>query len=105
VRILDELATIVPKRLWLKKMEEKGGAVTFEGTASSIDDVSSLMAALRRSPYFSAVELKKTAARAEKQLKLVDFTVNAVANYAPSLAPAPGAAPAAPAPGAAPSPR
>jgi type IV pilus assembly protein PilN len=94
VRMLDELATIVPKKLWLKKMEEKGGAVTFEGTASNIDDVSAFMAALRRSPYFGAIELKKTAARSEKQLRLVDFTVNAVANYAPGLQVAAGAPPA-----------
>jgi type IV pilus assembly protein PilN len=94
VRMLDELATIVPKKLWLKKMEEKGGAVAFEGTASNIDDVSAFMAALRRSPYFSAVELKKTTARSEKQLKLVDFKVNAAANYAPGLQLAAGAAPA-----------
>ncbi len=83
VRFLDELATIIPKKLWLRKMEEKAGAVTFDGTASNIDDVSAFMAALRRSPYFTVVELKKTAARAEKQFKLVDFTVTATANYTP----------------------
>jgi type IV pilus assembly protein PilN len=96
VRMLDELATIVPKKLWLRKMEEKGGSVAFEGTASNIDDVSAFMSALRRSRYFTAVELKKTTARSEKQLRLVDFTVTAAANYAPGVQVAAGAAPSPP---------
>lgn len=100
VKMLDELATIVPKKLWLKKMEEKAGAVSFEGSASTIDDVSAFMSALRRSPFFSAVELKKTAARSEGRFRTVEFSVTASANYtaASPVAAAPGApAPAAPA--------
>ena len=97
VRMLDDLATIIPKKLWLRKMEEKGGSVTFEGSSSSIDDVSAFMAALRRSPYFSGVELKKTTAKSDKQFKLVEFTVTAAANYTPGAG---GAAPPAGAPGA-----
>jgi type IV pilus assembly protein PilN len=75
-------------------MEEKGGAVTFEGTASTIDDVSAFMSALRRSQYFSAVELKKTTSKADRQFRTVEFTINATANYTPGakVAAAPGAA-------------
>lgn len=93
VKMLDDLATIIPKKLWLRKMDEKGGAVTFEGTASTIDDVSAFMSALRRSQYFSAVELRKTAAKADKQFRTVEFTISATANYTPEakLAGAPGA--------------
>jgi len=104
VRMLDDLATIIPKKLWLRKMEEKAGAMTFEGTATTIDDVSAFMSALRRSAYFSGVELKKTAAKSDKQFRLVEFTVTAAANYTPGAggAAAPGAPAAPPAPGAAP---
>ena len=96
VRMLDELATIVPKKLWLKKMEEKDGRVTFDGTGATIDDVSAFMTALRGSAYFSVVELKKTAAKSEGRFRTVEFTIAASANYAaaPSVAAAPGAAPA-----------
>lgn len=90
VKMLDDLATIIPKRLWLKKMEEKGGAVTFEGTASTIDDVSAFMTALRRSAYFRDVELRKTTGKDERRFKVVDFVVTATADYTPA-APAPGA--------------
>jgi type IV pilus assembly protein PilN len=102
VKMLDDLATIIPKRLWLKKMEEKGGKVTFEGTASSIDDVSLFMTALKGSRYFGDVELKKTTAKVESGYRVTDFNIVAGARYVPVIeaAAAPGAAsaPGAPAP-------
>ena len=97
VRVLDELATITPKRLWLRRMEEKGGGVTFEGAAGSIDDVSAFLSALKRSQYFANPELKKTSARTEKRTRLVDFSITANVNYTPvvqvAAAPSPEAAP------------
>jgi type IV pilus assembly protein PilN len=83
VKMLDELATITPKRLWLKKMDEKDGKIVFDGTASSIDDVSTFMTALKGSRYFTDVELRKTAARTEGAFRVVDFTINARSRYAP----------------------
>jgi type IV pilus assembly protein PilN len=106
VKMLDELATVTPKRLWLKKMEEKGGkSVTFDGTAATIDDVSAFMAALRTSKHFSNVELKKTTAVAKARgasIRLVDFTVTCAVNYGGLAAATPDAGPAAKAPRAAP---
>jgi len=84
VKMLDELATLTPKRLWLRKMEEKGGAnITFEGTAATIDDVSAFMAALKASKHFSKVELKKTTATQAKAgaIRLVDFTILTAVAY------------------------
>ncbi len=85
VKMLDELASVTPKRLWLRKMEEKAGNVTFEGTAMTIDDVSAFMSELKKAKYFANVELKKTTAKDEKALKLVDFTISASSRYAPQL--------------------
>src|SRR5512145_3299869 len=42
VRVMDALATLTPKRLWISKFEEKGGAATITGQAATIDDVSEL---------------------------------------------------------------
>jgi len=97
VRMLDELATIIPKRLWLKRMDEKGGtSVAFEGTAATIDDVSAFMAALKTSKHFSAVELRRTSATGAKagpgNVKLVDFTITAAVTYGGLEAPAAAAA-------------
>ncbi len=85
VRVLDELATVIPAKLWLRKFEEKSGAVSFEGTAATIDEVSAFLGALKRSQYFGAPELKKTTARSEKGLKLVDFNITASVNYTPGV--------------------
>jgi len=93
VRVLDALATVTPKRLWLSKIEEKGGALTFQGSAATIDDVSEFMTALKANPHFSGIELTKTAAvaQAQKGLEYVDFTLSARVDYAPKT-PSPSAA-------------
>jgi type IV pilus assembly protein PilN len=84
VHVLDELATMIPKRVWLRKFDEKAGAATFEGTAGSIDDVSAFLAALKRAQYFAAPELKKTTSKTDGKFKVVDFTMTANVNYTPA---------------------
>jgi type IV pilus assembly protein PilN len=86
VRMLDALATVTPKRLWLSKIEERNRSVTFDGSAVTIDDVSEFMTALKGSPYFASVELTKTATKSDKAVKHVEFTVTASVIYAPSPA-------------------
>jgi type IV pilus assembly protein PilN len=105
VRMLDELATVTPRQLWLSKMAEKGGEVSFSGVAMTIDDVSELMAKLQGSKYFSRVELKKTSASADrKAARLVNFEINATTSYNPLAAEAAKASGGPPAPAPAPAP-
>ncbi len=93
VRMLDELATITPRQLWLTKLEEKAGAMAFAGTAASIDDVSEFMSKLKQSKYFTKVELKKTTAvkGTGRGDRLVTFEITATARYNPMAAEAPAA--------------
>jgi len=95
VRMLDELATITPRQLWITRLEEKGGAISFTGAAVSIDDVSLFMGALKSSRFFDRVELKKTSASAADAKsggpRLVNFEITAGAKYSPDAAPAAGA--------------
>jgi len=95
VKMLDELATIMPKRVWLRKLDEKGGTATIEGGAGTIEDVSAFLTALKRAQYFSAPELKKTSAKREGKFKTVDFTITANINYTPAIRVATAAAPGA----------
>jgi type IV pilus assembly protein PilN len=96
VRMLDELATCVPKRVWIKKFEEKGGVASIDGSAGTIDDVSALITALQHGQYFSNPDLKKTTAKNEGKFKLVDFVMTVNINYTPAApAVAAAAAPAA----------
>ena len=46
VKLLDALATAIPKKVWLTSFDEKGGAATMVGTAESFDDVSVFMRGL-----------------------------------------------------------
>jgi type IV pilus assembly protein PilN len=89
VKLLDKLAQVIPPRIEIRKMEEKAGVFSFDGTGATIDDVSAFMTALKQTPYFSAVELKRTAAVTKGGMRVVDFLVTAQANYTPG---APGAA-------------
>lgn len=108
VRVLDEVATITPRQLWLNKISEKGGAVSFTGLAISIDDVSTFMAALKNSKHFSKIELKKTtavtpaASAGQGADRLVSFEINATVQYTPGAPPAGAAGTTGPAGAAAP---
>jgi type IV pilus assembly protein PilN len=91
VKLLDQLAQVMPVRLEIRKMEEKGGTLVFDGSGATIDDVSAFMTALKGTPYFSQVELKKTSAATRGGMRIVDFVVTAHANYTPGAqAPAAG---------------
>jgi len=92
VKLLDQLAQIMPMRLEIRRMDEQGGTISFEGSGATIDDVSAFMTALKGTPYFSKVELKKTTAATRGGMRIVDFLVTAQANYTPSATPpaAPG---------------
>lgn len=46
VKLLDALATAIPKKVWLISFEEKGGAAIMVGNAESFDDVSEFMRGL-----------------------------------------------------------
>jgi len=87
VRMMDELTAIIPKRAWLTHLEEKDGKMTFQGGATSVEDVSQFMGALKTAKYFADVELKKTEGKTtDKNLKIVNFTINATAKYSPGVA-------------------
>ncbi len=94
VKVLDSLATITPKRLWLNKLEEHADVMSFTGAAATIDDVSEFMTALKANPHFSAIELTKTSAayQAQARTEYVEFALTAKVNYAATPAPAPPAA-------------
>src|SRR6266545_1025345 len=83
VQVMDALATLTPKRLWITKVEEKGGSATIMGQAATIDDVSTFMSALKGNPHFGTIELSKTAAAIAGKLDIVDFTLTAAILYAP----------------------
>jgi len=46
VKVLDALATSIPKKVWIASFAESGGAAVLNGSAESYDDVSEFMRSL-----------------------------------------------------------
>ena len=57
VHILDQLASAVPPRLWLQEISSSGFAITIMGSALEHAQISTFIENLKKSPYFSNVEL------------------------------------------------
>ncbi len=94
VRIMHELATNTPQRLWLTNLTTKGSQLTLSGESLDNELVASLLHAMNESPYFSGVDLNNTKlASGAGGLKVVKFKLEAnVENPKPSDADAKGAA-------------
>lgn len=78
VRILAELATRAPERLWLTSLETKGKSVTMKGESIDNEIVALFLRALDESPYFTDVDLGSSVlAGAKKGVRLVSFDITA----------------------------
>jgi type IV pilus assembly protein PilN len=77
VRMMDELATHVPDRLWITRIQAAGRTVTLEGMSLDNELVAAFMTALNGSPYFRNVELRQTQARDVSGFKLNHFELSA----------------------------
>jgi type IV pilus assembly protein PilN len=90
VRVLHELSTRTPDRLWLEKVDAKGGAITLKGSSLDNEIVAHFLRALEESPYFSGVDLDGTALKQKGDLKVIDFSIHAsLAGATPPAAAAP----------------
>ena|SRR5438270_3002146 len=52
LKMLDELSTVIPPRVWLTEFSESAGAVTLRGDATAFEDLSSFQEKLHGSAYF-----------------------------------------------------
>lgn len=84
VKMMDSLATIVPKEVWLDSFVEKQGAFSMQGEAMSLGDLARFLSALKESPYFKGVELKSSnlvkAGKVERNV--VKFSLTGNVEYA-----------------------
>jgi type IV pilus assembly protein PilN len=78
VRLLDEIATAVPKdKLWLTSLKESGGMLTLTGTAMDNETVALFMTNLEQSEHVSTVDLQSSRLRnlPEHRLNVSDFVL------------------------------
>lgn len=98
VRVMDELATHTPERVWLDSVSTKGTALELTGQSLDNELVAVFLGALGESPYFENVDLNSTElGDGPDGLKVVKFKIQAtmVAPQTAKAEPAPGAKPAA----------
>jgi len=82
VRMLDALATIMPDRVWIEALEEKGGTLVLKGTAMTNEDLADFMQALKANPFFSEPTLKRAVqARGRHDVPVIDFELSCGINY------------------------
>jgi type IV pilus assembly protein PilN len=78
VRVLDELATHTPERLWLTSLNTKGASIELEGESLDNELVAVFLRALGDSPYFDQVDLDGTElSSGAGGLKVVKFSIRA----------------------------
>ena len=60
--LLDQIANTVARteNLWLTSMVRKGNNLSIEGSSASVNGVANFITALKRSGYFSKVEIKES---------------------------------------------
>ena len=81
VKMLDELATLMPEKVWITSIDEKGGSMVIKGGAMTNEDLADLMRALKKSPFFSEPSLKKSV-QSRKSGAQVEFELTCKINYA-----------------------
>ena len=103
--LLDQIANTVSRteNLWLTSMVKKDNNLTIDGASASVNGVANFITALKRSGYFSNIEIKESK-QDEKAAAVQTFTFTLTAQITPPGAPAPATAKPASAPAAAPAP-
>jgi type IV pilus assembly protein PilN len=81
VRVLDEMASNIPKRVWVTSFRETGGTLSISGSAIDNADISEFMRGLQKSQYFSDVQLKFTQADQREGVNIYNFEVGCKVNY------------------------
>jgi type IV pilus assembly protein PilN len=78
VRVLSELATRIPDRLWLTTVRTEGKTILMAGQSLDNELVALFLRSLGESAYFADVDLDKTTMNSSKSgLKLVSFSIRA----------------------------
>jgi type IV pilus assembly protein PilN len=79
VRLLSELASRTPERLWLTSLSTKGSVIMMKGQSLDNDLLALFLRRLGESAYFEDVDLDKTELGNQRGgLRLMNFSVRAV---------------------------
>ncbi len=79
VKVMDELATIIPQKVWINDYAEQNGGVTMTGYAASYEDLSAFSKQLKASTHFSNIVIK--GAKQTSVEGTVSWTITCNSNY------------------------
>lgn len=77
-RVFLELSRICPDKLWIEKMEDRGGNLTIEGYAVDQQTIAAFMTSLETSEYFERVRLKETKKSEKGGVALQSFSLQTI---------------------------
>ncbi len=78
VKVMDELATLIPSKVWLIDYVESGGAVAMKGSAVSYEDLSTFSKKLKASKHFHDISIRRAQQKVDGT---VDWEINCSADY------------------------
>ena len=78
VKVMDELATIIPQKVWLQDYAETAGGVSMKGQAVSYEDLSAFSKRLKASKHFHDIVIKRATQKADGT---VDWDITCTADY------------------------
>jgi type IV pilus assembly protein PilN len=78
VKVMDELTTLIPQRVWLIDYTESGGNVTMTGQASTYEELSAFSKKLKASVHFTNVVIKTAR---QKPDGIVEWAITCNASY------------------------
>jgi type IV pilus assembly protein PilN len=78
VKVMDELATLIPQRVWILDYSEAGGGVTMTGRAAAYEDLSAFSKKLKASKHFRDIVIRRASQRGDG---IVDWTITCAADY------------------------
>jgi type IV pilus assembly protein PilN len=81
VRVLDELARIIPKEMWLERLKDSNGALALEGFAIDNQTIARFMTSMEASPWFRGVRLEVTKQVTRAGVDLKSFSLRASVAY------------------------
>ncbi len=81
VRVMDEMSSSIPKRVWITSFREQGGSLSLTGSAIDNADISEFMRALQKTPYFTEINLKFTQADVKDGATVYNFEIGCKVNY------------------------
>ena len=78
VRVMDELSSLIPPKVWLLNWQEQGGAVLMTGKAVTYEDLSVFSKKLKGSKHFRDVVIHKASQKADG---VVEWEITCTADY------------------------